>query len=73
MHKTALTIDEIIRSGPLGRTSIYQAIRRGQLTAHKWGKRTFVFATDYDEFLRGLPLIGAKDSVATVIRSDRKS
>lgn len=69
--KTALTIEEIIKSGPLGRTSIYQAIRCGQLTAHKWGKRTFVFATDYEEFLHNLPRIGAKDSVETGIRSNR--
>ena len=55
--KTAMTIDEIVKSGPLGRTSLYQAIRTGQLTARKFGKRTFVLATDFEDFLNGLPKI----------------
>ena len=62
--KTALTIDEVIKSGPLGRTSIYAAIKTGQLTARKFGKRTFVLASDFDAFLSGLPKIGVTVSVA---------
>lgn len=60
MQKTALTIDEAIKSGPLGRTSIYAAIRSGRLAARKFGRRTFVLAADFDEFLKSLPKIGDK-------------
>ncbi len=56
--KTAFTIDELTKTGPLGRTSIYEAIRNGQLTARKFGKRTFVLATDFEVFLNSLPKIG---------------
>ena len=56
--KTALTIDEIIKSGPLGRTSIYAAIKAGQLTARKFGKRTFVLTSDFEGFFNGLPKVG---------------
>ena len=56
--KTALTIDEVIKTGPLGRTSIYAAIKTGQLTARKFGKRTFVLTSDFEGFLNGLPKIG---------------
>jgi hypothetical protein len=56
--KTAFTIEELVKSGPLGRTSIYQAIRTGQLTARKFGKRTFVLAGDFEAFLKSLPKMG---------------
>ncbi len=56
--KTALTIDDVIKTGPLGRTSIYAAIKAGQLTARKYGKRTFVLAADFEAFLSSLPKIG---------------
>ena len=60
--KTAYRIDELVRTGPLGRTSIYAAIRTGQLRARKFGKRTFVLANDFETFLNSLPKIG--DDVA---------
>lgn len=56
--KTAYRIDELVRTGPLGRTSLYEAIRTGQLRARKFGKRTFVLATDFEVFLNSLPKIG---------------
>ena len=56
--KIALTIDDIVKTGPLGRTSVYAAIKTGRLTARKFGKRTFVLASDFDDFLSSLPKIG---------------
>ncbi len=56
--KTAYSIDELAKTGPLGRTSLYEAIRTGQLTARKFGTRTFVLATDFEAFLNNLPKIG---------------
>jgi hypothetical protein len=55
MVKTAYTINELIEVGPLGRTSIYEAIRSGQLIARKFGNRTFVLAADFEKFLNSLP------------------
>jgi hypothetical protein len=57
--KTALTIAELVKFGPLGRTSLYQAIRTGELAARKYGKRTFVLAADFEAFLKSLPKIRA--------------
>ncbi len=58
MPKTALTIDEVIKAGPLGRTSIYAAIKAGKLTARKFGKRTIVLTSDFEGFLNSLPKMG---------------
>ena len=60
MYKTALTIDDLVKSGPLGRTSIYEAIKAGHLTARKYGRRTFVLTADFDEFLHNLPRLGER-------------
>ena len=62
-NKNALTIDDVVKSGPIGRTSIYAAIKAGQLTARKFGKRTFVLTVDYDRFLRSLPVIVAPNAI----------
>ncbi len=56
--KVAFTISEAVKFGPLGRTAIYAAIKAGKLIAHKFGRRTFVLASDFDGFLNGLPKIG---------------
>ena len=62
--KTALTIEDVIKTGPLGRTSIYAAIKTGQLTARKFGRRTFVLTADFDAFLNNLPKLGEQPGVA---------
>ena len=55
--KTAMSIDELIEAGPLKRTSIYAAIRSGNLKARKFGRRTFILVADYEDFLRKLPTL----------------
>lgn len=62
MVKAAYTINELIEVGPLGRTSIYEAIRSGQLTARKFGKRTVVLAADFETFLNSLPRISCRSA-----------
>jgi hypothetical protein len=51
----ALGIHEVCRRSGLGRTSIYAAIKSGDLIARKWKRRTVVLAEDLASFLRRLP------------------
>jgi hypothetical protein len=39
----------------LGRTSVYAAIKSGELVARKWNRRTIVLAEDLAAFLAKLP------------------
>jgi hypothetical protein len=54
------TITDLTRLGPLGRTSIYEAIASGQLVARKIGRRTLVLRDDYETFLQRLPKIASR-------------
>jgi excisionase family DNA binding protein len=51
----AYSIAEVCRLTSLGRTSIYAAIKSGELIAHRWGRRTVVLAADLRAFLNNLP------------------
>lgn len=62
--KLAYTIDELVEAGPLGRTSLYAAISRGELVAKKYGRKTFITAEDFRRFLAERPAIPAKDQAA---------
>jgi hypothetical protein len=53
-HK-AFRIADLVRSGPLGRTAIFEAIRTGKLRAKKYGSATFVLADDWAFFLESAP------------------
>lgn len=47
------------RSG-LGRTSIYELLKTGQLVAHKCGRRTLILDVDLKRCLQSLPTIKVK-------------
>ncbi len=51
----AFRIAEICSITGLGRTTIYAAIRAGDLIARKCGRRTIVLADDLSEWLASLP------------------
>jgi hypothetical protein len=53
--KAGYSINETIDLMPLGRTSIYEAIKDGRLPIRKAGKRTIILALDLAVFLAGLP------------------
>jgi hypothetical protein len=55
LNPLAFRISEVCRTTGLGRTSIYAAIKSGDLIARKWKRRTIVLADDLAAFLRNLP------------------
>lgn len=53
-----MSIDDLVAASGLGRTSIYDQIRRGRLVARKCGKRTIILPSDATAWLESLPRMG---------------
>jgi len=53
----ALRISEVCAASRIGRTKVYEAIKRGELRARKNGKSTLVLQTDLVEWLNKLPSV----------------
>ena len=51
----AYRIDDVCAMTRLGRTSVYSAIKSGELVARKWNRCTIVLAEDLEKFLNNLP------------------
>jgi excisionase family DNA binding protein len=56
----AMTIAEVTRKTGIGRTSIFEAIRRGRLKAVKAGRRTLVRHEALVSYLDTLPPAGTQ-------------
>lgn len=54
LNRPAYSVNEILEILPLGRTSLYAAIKDGALKATKFGKKTLFLAPDIVEFLTSL-------------------
>jgi excisionase family DNA binding protein len=54
-NRLAYSVAETARLAGLGRDTVYQAIREGQLIARKCGRRTLINHADLEAFLRSLP------------------
>jgi excisionase family DNA binding protein len=52
--KAAYTVNETLELLSIGRTSLYEAVKRGELRLVKFGKKTLIFATDIAAFLSRL-------------------
>ena len=63
-HRLAHTIEETTDRSGLGRTSVFGAIKRGELKARKFGRRTLILDEDLRAWLQALPPAGPAD-VAT--------
>ena len=51
----ALKINEVSAESRVGRTKVYEAIKRGELKAKKHGKSTIVLRVDMLDWLNALP------------------
>lgn len=63
--KIAYTINEACKAVGVGRTTIYQEISLGRLTAHKVHKRTIIRADDLEAYVSNLPKLAAAPSPPT--------
>jgi hypothetical protein len=59
--KPAYGLAELADAGPLGRSSLYKAIKQKRLIAQKSGRRTIVTHENYQAFLRSLPVVGSEN------------
>ena len=51
----AVTIPDAVNASGMSRTSIYEALKRGDLTARKAGRRTLISFADLEAYLTSLP------------------
>ena len=51
VSKLSYTIDEVVAASGLGRTTIYELIKRGELPRVKVGSRTLIRRQDFDALL----------------------
>ena len=56
----ALKISEACAASRCGRTTVYEAIKRGELRALKRGKSTLILESDLRRWLDSLPAIAPK-------------
>jgi excisionase family DNA binding protein len=57
LTKAAYTVEEFAAVQPIGRTSLYRAIKAKKLRARKYGRSTIILAADAQAFLENLPAI----------------
>jgi excisionase family DNA binding protein len=60
MEQLALTVAEACAAARIGRTTLYEAIKRGDLVAAKYGRKTLIRVDDLRKWLARLPTVGAK-------------
>lgn len=51
----AVTIPDAVKVSGMSRTSIYEALKRGDLSARKAGRRTLISFADLQAYLASLP------------------
>jgi hypothetical protein len=57
--KAAYGIEELAKAGPLGRSTLFKAIKERKLIAQKAGRRTIITHENYEAYLKSLPVVGA--------------
>ncbi len=51
----AVTIPDAVHFSGMSRSSLYEALKRGDLSARKAGRRTLITFADLQAYLAGLP------------------
>lgn len=51
----AITVSDAVKATGMSRTSIYEALKRGDLSARKAGRRTLISFADLETYLASLP------------------
>jgi excisionase family DNA binding protein len=54
--KRAMSVEEAARAAGVGRTLLFEEIRKGHITARKVGRRTIITADALDTWLKSLPV-----------------
>jgi excisionase family DNA binding protein len=57
LEPLGLSIAEAAKTAGVGRTTIYEALASGRLSARKLGRRTIIRANDLDAWLAALPAL----------------
>lgn len=57
-----LTVNQTVERGPLGRTSIWEAIRSGALPARRFGRKVIILEEDWQAFLHSLPRVKPREA-----------
>lgn len=60
----AVSIEEAARRAGLGRSSIYEAVNRGELPMRKLGKRSLILVSDLTAWIDHLPLVAPLSAAA---------
>jgi excisionase family DNA binding protein len=58
--KRAMSVEEAAKAAGVGRTMLFDEIRKGHITARKVGRRTIITIDDFDAWLNSLPTKGDK-------------
>ena len=53
--KRALSVEQAAKAAGVGRTLLFEEIRKGRITARKVGRRTIITTDDLDAWLKSLP------------------
>ena len=56
----AVTIPAAVAATGMSRSALYEALKRGDLTARKAGRRTLIWFSDLEAYLASLPTYQAK-------------
>jgi excisionase family DNA binding protein len=62
----AFNVAEACSAARIGRTSLYEAIRSGELRALKRGRRIIVLADDLRRYLEGLPAVAPNERLEQI-------